>query len=355
MAPLIEEITRWWGAGFPEQMPVQAVEERVRAFPFDGVLTHWQHQGDAAVHPGLAGLLHRISLAVGARQDLPPGTWAWFLQAWLPMLLASRVGEFRYDAYVGSPVLHGLTTPIGPGSEPPFATEVVLAVLLALLLEFEGQQAAHGHAPVRRLSVVASALIMHRGDLLDRKEAAALWPRARRARCRSADDATIEAASQFAERSLAAAPMALRRFLSALLLPVTTEHDEVTSLRTLQLFETVFAAVLQHVHAEQPDSAGALLCRAIPFLRILGTLSADQYAVIQTATAGTTSLNSEAVPQVDSACSSPPAPTLAKAWRQWQQTHGAITARLLREQTQSGRRSSSQVGPTTRAPAARTR
>jgi tryptophan 2,3-dioxygenase len=375
------------------------VEERARSFPFGPVLTHWHEQGRAAADPDLIRLIDLIRQSLSIHEPASIGSYSWFVDLWLPMLVDISRDECTYATYVGTDVLHDLTVAADRGNAAPYAVEEVLGVLLALLLRFESEHTDGSHLRTRRLWVIASALVQHRGRLLERETADALWPPARVPDARSEDEAVVQAARALADRALAATSPELPRFLGALVVPVTAEHDEIMFLRTLQLFETVFESILQSVliardalaagdierATDELAGAGTSLRRAMPFFRIIGTMTPERFAVIRVATTGASGLQSEAFKRIElaSALQGPDrldgpgysetnvaafvpeltgvpsieehvadilrrqpeqAPTrllsamdvLDRAWLQWKKTHWAIATRLIGKRPGTG-------------------
>jgi tryptophan 2,3-dioxygenase len=372
------------------------MEELARSFPFGVVLSHWHGHGRAAADPGLVRLIDTVRQSMALHERAAIGSYSWFLDSWLPMLVDIRRGECTYATYVGTDVLHDLAV---DDAMAPFKVEELLGVLLALLLQFESERTDGSPSRTRRLWVTASALVQHRGGLLDRETADALWPPARVPRVDSENDAVVKAAHQLGERALAAAQPELQQFLAALAVPITAEHDEMMFLRSLQLFETVFEAILESIlvardaliggdvgrASTELELAKTTLTRAMPFFRIVGTMSPDRFAVIRVATIGASGLQSEAFKRIELICAQQTpdrlggpgysasnvaaivpelktapsieeqvadllrkqlgqVPTrllatmdgLDQAWLQWKKTHWAIATRLIGKQPGTG-------------------
>lgn len=384
----------WWGEGLARDADRATVERRSRQFPLDAVRAYWHAAGRAEADGRLVRLIELIDRALTARDESPVGSSTWFLEQWLPMLTDIQQGVCTYETYVGTHVLSDLVTTAGPDAgpdaDPAAQAELVVAVLLALLLRHESDH-ADAAPSARRLLATGNALVQHRATLFERHQAP-MWPPARLARGGPTDEAVAEAARRLADLALAAAPEPMRSFLSVLVVPVTTQPDEVMFLRTLQLFETVLVAVMGLVFSGRDalagddvdgaarflERAGAAMLRSIPFFRIVSTMDIDQFMVIRTATTGASGLQSESFKRIELAASSLAperlgsdgyrAPNLAgyvaqeaealsiddyvtrllerqpgraptrllgvmevldQAWLQWKKTHWAIATRLI--------------------------
>ncbi|HEV7886657.1 MAG TPA: hypothetical protein VGO92_03795, partial [Acidimicrobiales bacterium] len=203
----------------------------------------------------------------------------------------------------------------------------------------------------------------------------------------------LSATSRVAERVAAVIPRRLSDVVRVLVVPVTDVADEVMFLRVLQLFEVVFAGMARSLTAgrdalERGDEdtatteirqAATTLTRAIPFFRILGTMSAESFARIRTMTPGASGLQSDSFKQIELTCSrqtpdrmgllgytepnivdlaakeegrptieelveaGPPPPALLegmvkldKEWAQWKRTYWAIAVRLIGDSPGTG-------------------
>lgn len=381
-----KEVAAWCRVHLASRPGVSDDESRCAAFPYRAVAAHWQAAGRARADGPTVGLVHAATARLVDDSAAGAGSWAWFLRNWLPSLTDIQRGECTYATYVGLPVLHGLVVPT-PSGESVYPSDAVTATILALLLQFEIQAARRDPSwdrpnRHRRIHVLGNALAHHRGPFVTRDDVAPMWPSFRAAH-RPGDE--VDAAARLADRVAHLTPRPLYDFLELLALPATPTHDEVMFIRTLQLFETVFAVMAHDVAAardalQSGDTQGGTalisqargrLVRSMPFFRILGTMPRSSFADIRHATPGASGLQSESFKQIELACarqtdsrlSSPgytepnvrlladaaqERPTieelaqasdspalreamkgLDRAWRQWKKTHWAIAVRLI--------------------------
>lgn len=291
-----ELVRRWARRSTVPTLDAPSPEEWCTAFPFDAVVGHWRTTGRARVGAGAIAAVDEacvVSAVAVEEACAEPATWAWFLRSWLPMLVDIGHGRCTYATYVGTPTLTQW-----PASGAVDA-DTCVGLLLAHLLRHELDAPIDADHPTQaavhasRVTAMAESLVRHGGGRAPATEARSL-----------------------AEAVLDAAPPALARQADLLALPMTTVHEEQLFLRVLQLFETVFAAMLIEVESarslldigEVEGAAAALrsasdrLGRAIPFFRILATIHPDEFALIREETPGASGLQSTSFKGIELAC-----------------------------------------------------
>ncbi|MEV7796699.1 hypothetical protein AB0O68_32765 [Streptomyces sp. NPDC087512] len=280
-------------------------------FPYEQVVGYYQQVGKAAVSGELVALLRgtRLGIECAGRARPWSAPEAWLLDTWLPLTFTDR--PMSYASYSGNDVLTlaQWDTDGAPGATER-AEDLLLAVLLADLVERETEAlAATGGEGRQRTRTVAvwqalarladwAPLALPDTAPLDGLRDALAAPGAEGA----ADAATAAAAAVRAE-----APQALRRAVEVTLLPMTTLHDERMFIRSIQLFERIFARVaraltlaVEAVRDERPLDAAAFLESAADRLpdataklyRILTTMPPEAFAVIRNHTHGASAIQS---------------------------------------------------------------
>ncbi|MGP4091931.1 hypothetical protein [Streptomyces sp. KR55] len=281
------------------------------SFPYEQVVGYYQQAGKAAVSAELVALLRgtRLGIECSGRARPWASPEAWLFDTWLPLTFTDR--PMSYASYVGNDVL-GIAQ--WDTDDAPRATEraedLLLAVLLADLVERETDALAatggEGRQRTRTTAVWQALARLADYAPLALPDTASL-AEVRAALGRSGSEDAAPAARAAVEAIRAEAPQALRRAVEVTLLPVTTLHDERMFIRSIQLFERLFARVaraltfaVEAVRAGRPldaaaflESAGARLPGATaPLYRILTTMPPEAFAVIRDHTHGASAIQS---------------------------------------------------------------
>ncbi|MDQ1445294.1 MAG: hypothetical protein QOI20_1758 [Acidimicrobiaceae bacterium] len=333
-----------WCRRAPRDTDWLADRDHCASFPFALAAASWRAHGRIGADDRSVRLLDAATARLGSDDGSgAAGTWAWFLRAWLPMLTDVAHGASDHGTYVGVDVLADAAARTDG--------ETLAAALLGLLLAYEAD--APSPNP-RRMHVLGRTLAQHRGGLTRADLAPVRLLDAGPARLGPDHSGAI--ARRLAARVADLTPRPLYDFLDLIGLPATPAHEEVVFLRTLQLFEVVFAglarslseavdALARHetrmAHALVDQAAGNL-ARSIPFFRILGTMTHDAFAELGRAVpAGAGTVHSPSFARIQRdlapaiAAHAPSAPELGAAmvalnrqWLQWQKTYAAVTTRL---------------------------
>ncbi|MEU6123642.1 hypothetical protein [Streptomyces sp. NPDC047123] len=308
----VDAVTAWSHHALGDGLPDFA------SFPYEQVVGYYQQVGKAASAGELVALLRgaRLGVACAGRARPWASPDAWLFDTWLPLTFTDR--PMSYVSYAGNDVL-SIAEWDSDGS--PAATEraddLLTAVLLADLVVRETDALAAGGDDRQRARTTAVWQALGR---LPEYAPLALADRAPLDTVRAAlgdaagDPATAALRAVAAIR--AAAPAALLRAVEVALLPVTTLHDERMFVRSIQLFERLFARVarsltfaVEAVRADRPADAAAFLETATtrltgatsPLYRILTTMPPESFAVIRDHTHGASAIQSRPYQLVEAA------------------------------------------------------
>ncbi|MFK4071668.1 hypothetical protein [Streptomyces sp. NPDC029674] len=289
-------------------------------FPYEHVVGYYQQVGKAAAAPELVALLRGTRLGIECAGRARP--WSspdnWLFDTWLPLTFTDR--PMNYVSYAGNDVLR--VAEWGSDGSPratEHADDLLTAVLLADLVVCETDAlAAAGDSDRQRTRTTAVLRALVR---LPEYAPMALADPApldavRAALGDSGPDAAAPAAREAVAALRAEAPPALLRAVEIALLPVTTVHDERMFIRSIQLFERLFARVarqltfaVEAVRTDRPADAAAYLETATtrltgatsPLYRVLTTMPPESFAVIRDHTHGASAIQSRPYQLVETA------------------------------------------------------
>ncbi|MEU7611055.1 tryptophan 2,3-dioxygenase family protein [Micromonospora sp. NPDC049204] len=283
-------------------------------FPFDAVVTAYQHYGKHFVPDQWSQAL------IAARDRLPQlnGTSTTYLSAFLSGALDKTDGTFDYRSYLGLALLPIPDPNQGPG---PAAQQLanrdrLHAILLTDLIAFELRAAHDDQAPLPQLRptppVTAKRL---------RHALRAVMPALRR--LSFVEDTTDPSEIAQLRRVTAAVNVDLtaddRRALQVSMLPVHTMHDEWMFIRVLQAFETTFALlatdlteIINAVQASRMPLAATRLSAAASLLResaslwpLLATIQPEAFHAFRPYTDGASAIQSRHYKMLESLCRTP--------------------------------------------------
>ncbi|MEU3574398.1 hypothetical protein AB0E96_39230 [Kitasatospora sp. NPDC036755] len=368
----LDELARWRAGGGPAER-----------FPYEAVLGHYRAVGKNAVGEELLTALRAVDTrdtaephaaddaqnTIGARNTAETRSTAGphaadpaarLLADWLPQVVDGRHGD--YDSYLGSPVFASLTA---GGASP----DEVIAALLADVVATEAATLAGAPAGLPRTRAALRALVTRTGLLTgrpSRSDAAATPERA----VDTPDTPDIpdapedpedlaRACAEAVAEAREAVPARVLRAVELTLTPTTRSHDEQMFIRTIQIFEAVFAAVVRAVAeataelaAGRADAARARLAGAVRqvagtsgVFRVLTTMPKDAFAVIRANTDGRSAVQSRAYRAVERSCPAlhvalldsglprdgllPVMAELDDAWGAMKRTHWGITMKII--------------------------
>jgi tryptophan 2,3-dioxygenase len=288
-----------------------------RSFPFDVVLREIQTTGK---HFLPQELLARLGQARAACPACPVGDdGAELLLAFLDCALDKRDGRYRYQSYLGLPLLdallHGPRHRIGP------AELVSLLVADALRYELRARHGTVATLPGERPDETARRKRLRYGLRLMDRHTPSRWraepgPDVKRVSGAGVPDPELAAAVD-ALAPPAGAEAGLRIELS--MQPVYVLHDEYLFVRVLQSYETVFTALVGEVREarellwrERPGEAAAALTGAAGHLdragllfSLLATMRVEAFRRFREYTVGSSAIQSERYKTFECLCGSP--------------------------------------------------
>ncbi|MGW6532162.1 hypothetical protein [Streptomyces venezuelae] len=280
-------------------------------FPYERVVGYYQQTGKAGAAPELVALLRGARLGIECAGRARPWSSpdAWLFDTWLPLTFTDR--PMSYVSYAGNDVLRIAEWDSDGGPEAAErADDLLTGVLLADLVVRESDAlAATGGGDRQRSRTTAVWQALAR---LPEYAPLALADTApldavRSALAEGGPDAAAPAAREAVDALRAQAPAALLRAVEVALLPVTTLHDERMFIRSIQLFERLFARVaraltfaVESVRADRPAEAAAFLetvgtrlaGATSPLYRVLTTMPPESFAVIRDHTHGASAIQS---------------------------------------------------------------
>lgn len=296
----VEEVTDWSHRPIgPESYP---------DFPYRAVVDYYRRVGKAAVAPELVELLRGLRVRIGcgglARPWSSPD--AWLFDQWLPLTFTDQ--PMAYNSYAGHDLLQVAHWDAGSAEH---AEDLLMVALLADLATVELDALALPEPTdrqrtrtvavlqaVARLGAFAPAAVPDTAPLEALRAAVAAAP---------GNEELVAAGRETVALLRAGVPAGLRRAVDIGLLPVTTVHDEHMFIRSVQLFERIFARVaaaltdaVEAVRAGRPVEAAAVLSATAARLtgatsalyRILTTIPPETFAVIRDHTHGASAIQS---------------------------------------------------------------
>lgn len=301
----VEAVTAWSHRALGDGLEVFG------RFPYREVVDYYQKVGKAEVSHELVALLRGARLGIECSGRARPWSSpdAWLFDAWLPLTFTDR--PMNYVSYAGNDVLSiaHWDTDGTPGAAER-ADDVLTAVLIADLVEREttAWEQAGAHAAQRTRTTAVWQALARLADYAPLALADTAPLDAVRAALGESEAAAVPDAARAAVAALReqAAP-ALLRAVEVSLLPVTTLHDEQMFIRSIQLFERLFARVarsltsaVEAVRADRPAEAAAVLETAAawlsgatgPLYRVLTTMPPESFAVIRDHTHGASAIQS---------------------------------------------------------------
>ncbi|MDG9674755.1 tryptophan 2,3-dioxygenase family protein [Micromonospora sp. DH14] len=282
-------------------------------FPFDAVVTAYQHYGKHFVPDEWTQAL------IAARDRLPQlnGTSVTYLSAFLSGALDKIDGTFDYRSYLGLALLPIPDPNQALGAAQQLAQRDRLhAILLTDLIAFELRAAHDDQAPLpqqRPTPPMAAKRLRH--------ALRAVMPALRR--LSFVDDSTDLSEIALLRRVTAAVTVDLtaedRRALQVSMLPVHTVHDEWMFIRVLQAFETTFAMlatdlteIINAVQAGRMPLAATRLSAAASLLResaalwpLLATIQPAAFHAFRPYTDGASAIQSRHYKMLESLCRIP--------------------------------------------------
>ncbi|MGW2377570.1 hypothetical protein [Kitasatospora sp. NPDC001683] len=296
----VEEVTAW------SHRPIGP--ESFASFPYRAVVGYYRQVGKAAVAPELVALLRglriRIGCAGGGRPWSSPD--AWLFDRWLPLTFTDQ--PMAYDTYAGHELLQ---IAHWEADSAEHAEDLLMMALLADLATVELDALAlpepTGRQRTRTVAVLQALARLGGYAPAAVPDAVSLEPLRAVVAAASGNEALVRAGRETVAALRAEVPAGLRRAVDIGLLPVTTVHDEHMFIRSIQLFERIFARVagaltdaIGAVRAGRPSDAAAVLSAAADRLtgatpalyRVLTTIPPETFAVIRDHTHGASAIQS---------------------------------------------------------------
>lgn len=296
----VEEVTDWSQGSIGQ--------ESLASFPYRAVVDYYRQVGRAGVAPELVALLRGLQIRMGCGGQGRP--WSspdsWLFDRWLPLTFTDR--PMAYDTYAGHELLqvvHGET------ANTEHAEDLLMVALLADLAMVElDALALPVPAPRQRTRTIAVLQALVRLDgyapevvpetakLLELRAVIAAAP---------GNEVLVSVGRKTVAELRSQVPPVLLRAVDIGLLPTSTMHDEHMFLRSIQLFERIFARVanalagaVEAVRSGRPSEAAAVLSATTGRLsgastalyRILTTIPPEAFAVIRDHTHGASAIQS---------------------------------------------------------------
>jgi len=290
-------------------------------FPFGVVTRYYLGVGRAAVDEHLLAVLHRLRRWVIAADYRSQRDWR-LLAQWLPSTVDQKTGD--YHSYMMASLLNDVIR--GAADPDRLMTELVTG-LAADLVRAELGPVRAGRVDGRQQQRLQASLLMlmSAGRLAQPRLAGQAGPLTGGRIRLLGMTGTAELAEDSAARLFDHLSARVKTTVERSMLPVTTEHDEYSFIRTLQIFETLYRQVRRRLAnardallrvdaglaSAEVSQALARLALSPALYRVITTLSPESFAVIRQHTVGRSAIQSRAYRQIEFLCAARDARTLA--------------------------------------------